>query len=67
MYIPMFCHAWISSFANLQAAVLSSQRAAQTHVLTPRLANSLYIGGLLGTLCVVIVGHARRATVDTES
>jgi hypothetical protein len=51
----MFVHGWISSWSNLQAAILSSQRAAQAHILSPRLANSLYVGVLTVIIVVVIV------------
>ncbi|ORY85964.1 hypothetical protein BCR35DRAFT_48611 [Leucosporidium creatinivorum] len=55
VWLPMFVHGWISSWSNLQAAILSSQRAAQTHLLSPRLANSLYVGVLVGIIIVVVV------------
>lgn len=51
----MFVHGWISSWSNLQAAILSSQRAAQAHILSPRLANSLYVGVLVVIIIVVAV------------
>ncbi|KAK4048431.1 hypothetical protein OIV83_004777 [Microbotryomycetes sp. JL201] len=55
VWLPILVHGWISSWANLQAAVLSSQRAANNHVLSPRLANGLYIGVLIIFVVPLIV------------
>ncbi|GJN93781.1 hypothetical protein Rhopal_006839-T1 [Rhodotorula paludigena] len=53
--VPLIIHAWISSWSNLQAAVLSSQKATKRHLLSPRFANSFYIVGLVIILVPVIV------------
>ncbi|GAA6055033.1 hypothetical protein JCM3770_006704 [Rhodotorula araucariae] len=55
IWLPLLVHAWISSWSNLQAAVLSSQKATQRHLLSPVVANSLYIGGLIVVLVPVVV------------
>ncbi|GAA5939379.1 hypothetical protein JCM10213_008645 [Rhodosporidiobolus nylandii] len=55
VWVPLIIHAWLSSWANLQAAILSSQKATNQHLLSPRFANSFYIGGLVVLLVPVII------------
>ncbi|GAA5917020.1 hypothetical protein JCM5296_000116 [Sporobolomyces johnsonii] len=55
VWVPLICHAWVSSFANLQSAILSSQKATDKHLLSPRVANTLYVGVLPAVLVVAIV------------
>ncbi|GAA6001703.1 uncharacterized protein JCM10292_005000 [Rhodotorula paludigena] len=55
IWVPLIIHAWISSWSNLQAAVLSSQKATKRHLLSPRFANSFYIVGLVIILVPVLV------------
>ncbi|KAK4052301.1 hypothetical protein OIO90_004382 [Microbotryomycetes sp. JL221] len=55
VYLPLVVHGWVSSWANLQAAVLSSQRAANNHVLSPRLANGIYVGVFVILIVPLIV------------
>ncbi|BGO95339.1 hypothetical protein NBRC10512v2_007142 [Rhodotorula toruloides] len=55
VWIPLIVHAWISSWSNLQAAILSSQKATKTHILSPKLANGLYIAGFLVLIPVIVL------------
>ncbi|GAA6037716.1 hypothetical protein JCM8097_002304 [Rhodosporidiobolus ruineniae] len=55
VWVPMILHAWISSFSNLQAAILSSQKATNKHLLSPVVANTLYIAGIIIVLLPIIV------------
>lgn len=48
-------HAWISSWSNLQAGILSSQKATKMHILSPSFANALYIGGFLVLVPVIVL------------
>ncbi|GAA5862032.1 hypothetical protein JCM8547_001564 [Rhodosporidiobolus lusitaniae] len=67
VWVPLVLHAWLSSWANLQAAILSGQKATNQHLLSPIVANSLYIGGITVLLLPIIVldaysGFAWRIT-----
>ncbi|GAA5979300.1 hypothetical protein JCM11641_001987 [Rhodosporidiobolus odoratus] len=55
VWVPLILHAWISSWANLQAAILSGQKLTNQHHLSPRFANGFYIGGLLCLLIPILV------------
>ncbi|BGP51401.1 hypothetical protein JCM10450v2_007343 [Rhodotorula kratochvilovae] len=55
IWLPLILHAWISSWSNLQAAVLSSQKATKRHLLSPVFANCFYVVGLVVVLVPVIV------------
>ncbi|GAA5888404.1 hypothetical protein JCM6882_008609 [Rhodosporidiobolus microsporus] len=55
VWIPMILHAWLSSWANLQAAILSGQKATNQHLLSPRVANIIYIAGIILLLLPILV------------
>ncbi|GAA5891463.1 hypothetical protein JCM8208_007289 [Rhodotorula glutinis] len=55
IWVPLILHAWISSWSNLQASVLSTQKATKRHLVCPVVANTLYIAGLVIILVPVIV------------
>ncbi|GAA5827903.1 hypothetical protein JCM11251_007723 [Rhodosporidiobolus azoricus] len=55
VWIPMILHAWVSSWANLQAAILSGQKVTQQHLLSPRVANGVYVGGIVTLLVPITV------------
>ncbi|KDE06649.1 hypothetical protein MVLG_03001 [Microbotryum lychnidis-dioicae p1A1 Lamole] len=61
--VPIIIHGWVSSFANLQASLLSSQKVLNKHTLPPRWLNAIYTGGLTLLLVVSITlnVHASRA------
>ncbi|SCZ94423.1 BZ3500_MvSof-1268-A1-R1_Chr12-2g03889 [Microbotryum saponariae] len=61
--VPIIIHGWVSSFANLQASLLSSQKVLNKHTLPPRWLNAIYTGGLTILLVVSITlnVHASRA------
>ncbi|SCZ99797.1 BZ3501_MvSof-1269-A2-R1_Chr12-2g03499 [Microbotryum saponariae] len=63
LYVPIIIHGWVSSFANLQASLLSSQKVLNKHTLPPRWLNAIYTGGLTILLVVSITlnVHASRA------
>lgn len=53
--VPLILHAWVSSWSNLQASVLSSQKATKRHVVCPVVANTLYLAGFVVILVPVLV------------
>ncbi|GAA5946101.1 hypothetical protein JCM3775_005532 [Rhodotorula graminis] len=55
IWVPLILHAWISSWSNLQASVLSTQKATKRHLVCPLVANTLYSAGLVIILVPVIV------------
>ncbi|SCV73127.1 BQ2448_7052 [Microbotryum intermedium] len=66
LYVPIIIHGWISSFANLQASLLSSQKVLNKHSLPPRWLNAIYVGGLTLLLVVSITlnVHASHAWAE---
>ncbi|BGP27457.1 hypothetical protein JCM10295v2_006425 [Rhodotorula toruloides] len=55
VWIPLIVHAWISSWSNLQASILSSQKATKMHILAPTIANALYIAGFFVLVPVIVL------------
>ncbi|GAA6014561.1 hypothetical protein JCM10207_001645 [Rhodosporidiobolus poonsookiae] len=55
VWIPLILHAWLSSWANLQAAILSSQKATNQHLLSPIVANTVYVAGIIVVLVPIAV------------
>lgn len=58
IWIPIGEHLWISSWANLQASIISSQTAAGRQVVGPKLSNLTYLGGIAAGFCTILVRHA---------
>lgn len=55
IWIPVGAHMWLSSYANLQASILATQEAAGRHLLSPLIANGLYLSGFAGFFLSVLV------------
>ncbi|GAA6022525.1 hypothetical protein JCM8202_000504 [Rhodotorula sphaerocarpa] len=54
IWIPIGEHLWISSWANLQASIISSQTAAGRQVVGPKLSNLTYLGGIAAGFCTIL-------------
>ncbi|GAA5865580.1 hypothetical protein JCM3774_002057 [Rhodotorula dairenensis] len=53
IWLPIGIHLWVSSWANLQATIITSQTAVGRQILGPILATTLYLAGIvLGTLSI---------------
>ena len=58
IWIPVGAHMWLSSYANLQASILATQEAAGRHLLSPLIANGLYLSGFAGFFLSVLVSQS---------
>lgn len=61
IWIPIGEHLWISSWANLQASIISSQTAAGRQVVGPKVSNLTYLGGIAAGFCTMLVRHALKS------
>ncbi|GAA5990360.1 hypothetical protein JCM10908_007332 [Rhodotorula pacifica] len=61
IWIPVGAHMWLSSYANLQASILATQEAAGRHLLSPLIANGLYLSGFAGFFFSVLADGALYA------
>ncbi|KWU43804.1 hypothetical protein RHOSPDRAFT_34604 [Rhodotorula sp. JG-1b] len=71
IWIPVGAHMWLSSYANLQASILATQEAAGRHLLSPLIANGLYLSGFAGFFLSVltldiVLSLAWRNTWDAQ-
>ncbi|GAA5862020.1 hypothetical protein JCM3774_006143 [Rhodotorula dairenensis] len=71
IWIPVGAHMWLSSYANLQASILTTQEAAGRDHLSPLVANGLYLSGFAGFFVSVlaldiVLSLAWRNTWDAQ-
>ncbi|KAG0659123.1 hypothetical protein C6P46_005294 [Rhodotorula mucilaginosa] len=67
IWIPVGAHMWLSSYANLQASILATQEAAGRHLLSPLIANGLYLSGFAGFFLSVLIALSEQLKVAASA